>query len=47
VQALTDRHDTLCKKVLVAPAGLEAAWTLQTVPFHTSTNGAVAPELFR
>ena len=43
VQAVTDQHDTAFR---LAPLTFGVIWNVQAVPFHTSTNVGLFPEVF-
>jgi hypothetical protein len=44
VHAVADVQETAEKAVVVAPAGLGVALTVQVLPFHRSANGRAGPE---
>jgi hypothetical protein len=46
VQAVEDVHDTACKTVTCAPAGLGVVLIVHSVPFQLSANVTNLPELF-
>jgi len=43
VQAAADVHETLFRKLTLAPAGLGVVWSCQVLPFQRSANVASMP----